>query len=503
MGERHVNQVIYAKWMSLVHFVKQWMSPALFATLGVLIIGIIVLFVPPYIGLADNGDFFRVFSSNGMYVDQVQHTATQFGYFVKDYPIYEYFNEQHTAFFSSQSLFIQSALFLNNFFLDGIFDIRFLALLYFIFLLGAVYLLVEGITIKMKGFSGYVVALFAILIFGDTAYIAYFNSFFGEGLMLIAMLYISASLLLIYQNRYNDYWMLALFFVSSILLITTKQQNAPVAIVIGVLGLLLLFIKKNKAFRIWTASALGAIVLTGVLMYAFIPETFVTINQYQTMTRGVILNTEEPEKDLKDMGINEQFALLKGTTYFQKYKMVETDSPFMEENFYRHFGFVPVLQFYISHPNTLLQMLNLSAEHAFTIRPLEMGNYEKSAGKPFGAKTDFFTLYSTVKHNASPSSFGMIVLFALAVILGYSRGSIQKWRLGDFRGLVRLDLVLILVGTSFAVLFTTIVGDGEADLAKHEFLFNVCFDILILMILASLTEFTWKQIAKRRAKKHV
>ncbi|WP_088810363.1 MULTISPECIES: hypothetical protein [Listeria] len=503
MDTGRIKRVIYLKWIAFIHWGKQSISPALLAAIGVFIIGIVVLFVPPYIGLADNGDFFRVFSSNNMYVDSVQHSATQFGYFVKDYPIYEYFNEQNTAFFSSQSVFIQAALFVNNFFLDGVFDIRFLAVIYLLFLVVAIYLLVEGITVKMQDWRGYMVAIFAVLIFGDTAYLAYFNSFFGEGLMMIAMLYIAASLLLMYQNRYNDYWMLGLFFVSSIVLITTKQQNAPVAIVIGVLGLLLLFIKKNKAFKVWVASALGVIVLTGVLMYAFIPETFVTINKYQTMTRGVILDSENPEKDLREMGINEQFALLKGTTYFQKYKMVETDSAFMEDHFYSHFGFVPVLKFYVGHPDALLKMLNLSAEHAFTIRPLEMGNYEESAGKPFGAKTGFFTLYSTVKHNASPSAFGMIVLWAVAVTSGYSRGIIQKWHLGDFRGMLRLDLVLILVGTSFSVLLTTIVGDGEADLAKHEFLFNVCFDIVLLMVLASLTELVGKQIAKRRAGKHV
>ncbi len=502
MDLERVRRVSYSKWMAFIHWIAQTISPAYFAAIGVLIVGIIVLFVPPYIGIADNGDFFRVFSSNNMYVDQIQHSATQFGYFVKEYPIYEYFNEQHTVFFSSQSLFIQTALFFNNFFLDGVFDIRFLAMIYLLLLVLAIYLLVEGITVKMQGLRGYVVAIFAILIFGDTAYLAYFNSFFGEGLMLISMLYIAASLLLMYQNRYNDYWLLLLFFVSSIVLITTKQQNAPVAIVIGVLGLLLLFIKKNKVFKVWVASALSAIVLTGVLMYAFIPETFVTINQYQTMTRGVILDSENPEKDLKEMGINGQFALLKGTTYFQKYKMVETDSAFMEDNFYSHFGFVPVLKFYVSHPDALIGMLNLSAEHAFTIRPLEMGNYEKAAGKPFGAKTSFFTLYSTAKHHAAPSNFGMIILWAIAVISGYSRGIIQKWQLGDFRGMLRLDLVVILVGISFSVLLTTIVGDGEADLAKHEFLFNVCFDIVLLMVLASLAEFVGKQIAKRRTKKH-
>ncbi|WP_036097479.1 DUF2232 domain-containing protein [Listeria floridensis] len=480
-----------------------FLTPGATAALGVLVVGIIVLFIPPYIGIADNGDFFRVFSSNGLYVNQSGYDASQFGYFVKQFGIYQYFNEQGAAFISSQSLFIQLAIFFNKlFFSTEVFDVRFLAAVQFSLYIPTVYLLVEGLTAKLSGARRYVVAVFAVLIFGDTAYLAYFNSFFGEGIMLIAMMLIAASFLLFYTRRYPDYFLLGLFTVASLLLVTVKQQNSPMALILSVLGILFVFLTREKKFRISVVISLVLILVTGVLMYAFIPKTFVTINQYQTMSRGILLESKEPEQALKDMGMNEQYALLKGTTYYQKYKMIDPDDPFLEKEFYEEYGFVPVLQFYLTHPDEFLSLLNLSAKHSFQIRPNEMGNYEKSVGKPFGEKTQFFTLYSNFKPNLAPSSIGMIVLLAVALLIGYGRGLLIRFRLQDYRGLLRFDLVLVLIGTGFAVLLITLVGDGEADLEKHEFLFNVCYDIALLMVLTSLVDYLAKKWQKRRRTKN-
>ncbi|WP_240422305.1 hypothetical protein [Listeria costaricensis] len=476
-------------------------TPAVFSVILLAVISIMILFIPPYIGLADNGDFFRAYSSNGLYHNQPNYDAMQFGYFVKEFGIYQYFNENQVAILSSQSLLIKAAIGLNSLFLhDGTFDVRFMAAIQLLLLLGAVYLLVEALTTRFKGIFAYLSAFIVVLVFGDTAYIAYFNSFYSEGLMMIMALYMAAALLLMYQKRYNDYFLLAVFFISSILLITAKQQNAPFGVIITFFGLLLLFIRREKKFRILTGSLLGVIFATGVAMYVFIPQEFVTINQYQTMTRGVLLKSDAPEKSLEQMGIDPEFSLLKGTTYFDKYKMIDPDSTWMQKNFYDHYGFVPVLKFYLTNPSELYAMLNLSAEHSFTIRPLEMGNYEKSAGKDFGEKTHFFTAYSSLKHALSPATFAFIILWAAIFLISYSRGLGQAFRERDYRGFLRLDLAVMLVMIGFSVLLITIVGDGEADLAKHEFMFNICFDISIVMMITSLLHGLANKAEKRRIK---
>ncbi|WP_270996864.1 hypothetical protein [Listeria seeligeri] len=475
------------------------LTPQVFAVICVLVITLLALFIPPYIGMADNGDFFRIFSSNGLFVNNANYDNLQFGHFVKEFGIYQYFNENPVAIYSSQSVFIQIALALNKvFWSDTVFDIRFLGGLQVALLLPAIYLLVAGLTAKMKGWPGYLVAALTVFIFADTAYTAYFNSFFSEGLILIMMLYIAAGFILLFQHKYNDYAMLGMIFVASLILITAKQQNAPIAVVIAVCGIIVFFIRKDRAFRISTMAAFLVIFMSGVVMYAFIPGEFVTINQYQTMTRGVLLDSENPEKSLQEMGINEQFALLKGTNFYQKYKMIDLDNELMEKDFYPNYNFVSVLSYYLENPKQLGKMLDLSAQNSFSIRPFEMGNFEKVTGYQFKEKTHFFSAYSDAKAKLAPEKFSFLILWALIFLISYAVSAFKAFRAKDFRGMLLFDLIVLLIGSGFAVILVTIVGDGEADLTKHNFLFNVCFDLTILIGATSLL----RAYLKGRGEKH-
>lgn len=488
------------KMKSITIWLWHHLTPQIFAVICVFVITLVALFVPPYIGMADNGDFFRIFSSNGLFVNNANYDALQFGHFVKEFGIYQYFNENQIAIFSSQSIFIQMALVLNKvFWSTAVFDIRFLGGLQLALLLPAIYLLVAGLTAKMKGWAGYVIAALTVIIFADTAYTAYFNSFFSEGILLIMMLYIAAGFLLLFQHKYNDYAMLAMIFLASFILITAKQQNAPIAVVIAVCGIIVFFIRKERAFRLSAAFAFSVIFISGVVMYAFIPGEFVTINQYQTMTRGVLLDSENPEKSLQEMGMNEQYALLKGTNFYQKYKMIDLDNELMKNEFYPNYNFVTVLSYYLENPKQFGKMLDLSAQNSFSIRPFEMGNFEKTAGYQFKEKTHFFSVYSDTKAKFAPEKFSFLLLWALVFLISYGVSAWKHFREKDFRGMLLFDLVVLLIGSGFAVILVTIIGDGEADLTKHNFLFNVCFDLTILLGASSLLTVYLKRRSEKDA----
>lgn len=123
------------------------LSPAFITAVGVLLITIIALFTAPYVGMADNGDFFRSIYSNGIYFNLPDYDEQYFGYFVKQYGIFQYFNENGATLFSSQSLFIKLAIGLNKlFFSSEVFDIRFQAVIYTILYVAAIYLLIEAVT---------------------------------------------------------------------------------------------------------------------------------------------------------------------------------------------------------------------------------------------------------------------------------------------------------------------------------------------------------------------
>lgn len=462
-------------------------SPAAIAAAGVFLITLFALFVPPYIGMADNGDYFRILYGNGLYFNAPDYQSQFFGHFIKTYGIFQYFNENEAAVFSSQSLFIRLAILLNQWFYDTqLFDIRFQAVIYKVLYTVAVYLLVEGVTWKIPAKYGYIVAGIAIFIFGDTAYTAYFNSFFSESVVLIATMLVFASGLLLYRKRYNDYVLLAIFVISALLLTTSKQQNAPVGVIVACMGVFLVLIRNQKSFRTVTGSMLVLLFAAGIGTYALIPQEFVNINKYHAMTRGVLMDSVDPEKTLESFGINKQFAILNKSIHYHPYTTVDVNSELLEHEFYSRYGFVSILAYYITHPDQAGKMLNLAAQHGFTIRPPAMGNYEKSVGKPFGAQTKFFSGYSLMKDALAPKTFGFVIIWIVVIVGLYAPSFVMALKSRDMRAVFRLPLIVMMMLIGISGIFVSIIGAGDADLAKHEFLFTASFDLVTFVAIADM-----------------
>ncbi|GKU76061.1 hypothetical protein [Paenibacillus sp. L3-i20] len=466
---------------------SKYISPAMLAASMLAVITCIALFVRPYIGMADNGDFFRIIYGNGLYFNEPDYYSQYFGHFVKQYGIFQYFNENAAALTSSQSLFIRLSMAINKLiYHPELFDIRIQGALYTALLIAAVYLLVESVTWKVRRKYGYPIALLAVFMFADTGYTAYFNSFYGESVVYIMSILLAASGFLLYRNRYNDYVMLGLFIVSTLLLTTAKQQNATVGVIVGLIGVIFIYLRKNKMFRTVVATSMIVLFLSGISTYVFIPKEFVEINQYHAMTRGPLSQSDNPEETLKKFGINEQYSILSKSIYYERFTTVDVESPVLKDEFYSQYGFGSLLGFYITNPDITLKMLDLSAQHAFTIRPSAMGNFEKTENKPFGEKTNYFTGYSTLKKELSPKTFGFIVLWLIVICSIYMPSFISAVKAKDVRGAIRLPLIVMMMLLGLSGIAVSTIGAGDADLAKHLFLFTVMFDIVTFLAIADV-----------------
>ncbi|MDF2668684.1 MAG: hypothetical protein K0R67_990 [Paenibacillus sp.] len=464
---------------------SRYASPALVSALGVLVITIIALFIRPYIGMADNGDYFRILYSNGLYFNAPDYDSQYLGYFVKDYGIFQYFNENGATLSSSQSLFIRLAIWINELvFHQELFDIRFQAAIFTVLYVFAIYLLVESFTWKVPAIFGYPIAALAIFIFGDTGYTAYFNSFYSESIVLIMLILLFASGLLLYRRRYNDYVLLATFAISGFLLTTSKQQNAPVGVIIALGLFILIYIRKERAYRSLAAATLVMLLLTGVATYVLIPKEFVNINKYHAMTRGVLMDSADPEATLKSFGIDQQFAILNKSIYYEPYTTVDVNSEILESRFYNRYGFGKIVLYYAAHPDQAGKMLDLAAKNAFKIRPSAMGNYEKSEGQSFGAQTRFFSGYSMLKEASAPKTFGFIVIWTLLIVGLYMPAFVAAIKARNRRQAMRLPLIITLILVGLSGILASIVGAGDADLAKHEFLFTAAFDLVTYLTIA-------------------
>lgn len=473
-------------------------SPAFLATFFSTIIMCIVLLCEPIIGMADNGDFYRVANGQSLYKLDRYEEDQFLNYFSSQYGEYEYFNEYEESIPSTQIPLIKLAKFLDLLFTgeDRLFDIRFLSVLLICCNAIAIYLLVDYAAYKTNIIARYIIAALAVFIFTDVGYIAYFNSFYAEGMVFSLFLIAMASTLLLTQHRYSPYLLVGIIGICAVLLTGAKQQNAPVGVLMGILVALLGLGLGSKGARQrlnfgFTGYALiVAIILcvTGIAVYILIPKEYVNINQYHAMTRGLLMTSEDSEKTLDEFGINKQYALLNETLYYERYPAVDVDSSLLENTFYSKYGFVSISMYYLAHPAQIKYMFDIAMENAYTIRPEAIGNYERKAGKEPGAKTAFWSGYSSLKKNIVPTTAGFVIIWS-AVILAFSYKNRAK--------MVILAMIIVIGLSQIAV---SIIGAGDADLSKHIFLYNVAFDLVMYIALASFCSKVTKGLAVKMGK---
>lgn len=110
--------------------------------------------------------------------------------------------------------------------------------------------------------------------------------------MFVLMLYICASIISLARNVYAKRWpMITVFFVSTVLLITNKQQNAPLALSFSVVALGVMFLPHFKAKRLATALGIVIVLMAGIGIYKSIGSEIVGANTFQTFSHGTLLET--------------------------------------------------------------------------------------------------------------------------------------------------------------------------------------------------------------------
>ncbi|MDD4797569.1 MAG: hypothetical protein PHO66_07360, partial [Eubacteriales bacterium] len=409
------------------------------------------------------------------------------GYFIKEYGIMQYYNEYTNTVYSSQFLFIRPAIVLDRLFTgnDAVFDVRFLAGVMLVYFLVVLYFLTDYLVHRLTLPGSLVIAAAAVVVFADTGYTAYFNSFYAEPIAYISLLGCITCALLYADGRYNRYALLGGFVLCGMILTFSKQQYAPVGVLLGLLGLLLLLKKHSRLFKWLTIFCSTLLAATGILTYLLISTDFTNINLYHAMTRGVLMTAENPPEALQEFGIADRYELLDGTIYFDKYPEIDPEGQLLHQDFYSRYDVMSIVKYYAGHPDTFASMLKLAAKTAYHNRP-SMGNFERQTGQPANAWATTFSLYSTVKAGATPRTLGYIVLWA-AVVLAL----LHKKRLKQI-----IVLAVILMGLSQIVV--SIIGAGDADLSKHIFLYNAAYDLVNVLFLAHVVRFFDEKYQTRR-----
>ncbi|XID94200.1 hypothetical protein ACF3MZ_06665 [Paenibacillaceae bacterium WGS1546] len=462
------------------------------------LIAIAALFVKPYIGMADNGDYYREIHNLGLYYLTDNFDDRHFGYFNRHFGYRKYPFEQTAVFVSSLSLLIRAALSLDLWLTgDDIFDLRTMGWLYTAAFIGAFYLMLKQFGTNMKIPVLLAAGALSVWIFADIGYLAYFNSFYGEPASLILMFLCLGCGFRLLRERDPSIMAFAAFFVFSALFVAAKQQNAPIGLLLAIVNVRMLFLRTDRRWRVVVGGLTIALLAISAFVYGAIKDGISHINQYHTVTRGILESSQNPERDLEELGLDRKFSVLAGTTYYDKYSMEHSESELMNERFYPNAGYGAVLKYYLLHPDRAIEKLELASKHAYTIRPLVIGNYEKSEGKGYGAQAGFFSTWSGFKEAFFPKGFRFLALF-YALYYGFlAKLYWDRYKSGNVRGMIRLELFAVVGLIGLLQLSVSFLGAGDADLAKHLFLFNVTFDFMFLAMVVYAISFLFSKYSMK------
>jgi len=456
------------------------------ASLISLLLLIMILFVPPVLGMSDDGSFSRVMNPAGIYHREDSNENLYFNYYVKDY-LSLAAEESSLPNVTGQGILVLMAKWLDWFFTrDNIFDLRFLALLYTFLYFPAVFLLIKQAVKRAVTFTeSIVIGLMGIFIFADVSYITYFSSFYTEPLVFISLLFCTGAALALQQEKQNLAYV-ALYSIFGVILTTIEVKYAVVGLILGILGVKFIILNKELIWKICSFTAVLALFLSSMFSLRYAPASFNESSKYHAMTRGVLLQSVDPEETLTEFGIDSSYSILTDTNSNDEYPLLNPDNKDLKEGFYDNYSSPEIAYYYLKHPGSLTAMLDISVKAAFNIRRDFSGNYEKSAGMPKMAKSIFWSFWSRFKAESIPKTIGFLVVLLAAVILLFRQKTTSLVKEYNPRGAIPLEtmLAIFFIGISNAVI--TIVNSGDAELAKHLFLFSVSLDILIYFAFAQL-----------------
>ena len=431
------------------------------------------LLSPPLVGLADNGDFPKVMGRFAISYPSPSPDERYFNYFIAHYPIdpsYRWVSPFHT----SENLLVWIALQLNGFLSkDGLFHIAFLGSVHGFLFLAAACLCVFWSRRLTPAARWTLLVLFPFF-FTDVAYIAYFNSFYTEAATLVFLLLALASALLLIEREPNRPALLPVFFVSAVLFTAAKSQNIPVGLLLALFLARLSGANPARVWRFATGVFAAVLAVLSLSVYWLAPAYYRADGNYTAVFAEMLAFSSSPADDLLELGIAPELAIYARTTPFTP-GAAKLEQPEFRRAFVDRINAGKILRFYVRHPARLFASLERSARRALMGRPM-LGNFERSAGLPPGAQSQALRCWSRLMSQFGPHTATGILSFLLANLLG----AVPAWWLGDRERRVQVELAVAVAVAALSQFVLVSIMVGSIDTARHMFLFEALFEILLL-----------------------
>lgn len=465
----------------------------LFIILAVLIIKY-VLFTYPQPGVADQGDFDRVMSAGGIALTNAdminpdfkrfyEYTVTD--YAIKDNAFVQFFI---TLVSSSIGYLIYFISFICRIIGQDIFKTQYLALVYSIIYVLALYIIIKSMNIK-SGVKILILTFLSLFILLDGNYLIWFNSLYGEPMMMSTlMLFIAAYSYYAYKkytikDDSNILRRIVFIFIAAFLFVGSKMQVlTALPMIIFILIKVLIDNKKviTKVNIRWL-SIFIVLIIVYPLQMTIQNKAMSKDTQYNSVFYGVLNGSETPKQDLIDLGLNPDMYVEAGKHSYLKpeeYVKYVPRTEITENEFYSKISNSKLAKFYITHPVRLIEGLQYTAEQSF-ITGTGLGKHSRDYSEESIREFDRFTTWSSFRENNFPRKVWFIILVYGMIFSVSIYKYVKNKDNGEVRSKIYVIWLLIFIATlQFPMPF---VGNGQADTTKQLFLFNFITDIIILI----------------------
>ena len=435
-------------------------EPALLAICAVILAAQIL--IPPFIGIADNGDFPKIAGPLSL---GPKNGPANFIYFVADYvraPRY---------LWQSQTWSTELPLaWLSSLVAGAAFDIRWLGALHAVLFLCAFYVLLRSLR-ALTPWRAILIAVAAMGIFTDVVYVAYFNSFFTDTAALLGLLLATAAAVQIAVKGFHR-GSAILFSLAALLFIGSKPQHA----IWGFLFAGFVVLAGGKRGIAAAMVLIGASVVTVRLAppdYSFPPLFTLTFSK-------LARSGPTPQEVLRELGLREEDAAFVGMHAFMP-QVPAYDSEWRRD-FLRKINYGVILKWYMRHPLRAIEILNDTLrDETAQMRPSNLSNFRQQDGHPPGARTNQFAVWSSLRSALYERwPYHMLVWYLLVIA-----GSIRSifWLENPTQALlgwIALGVAALAIGE-----FSVSALADAAETYRHLFIFHVCTDISICLAFAA------------------
>jgi len=434
----------------------------------------IQLFVPPVIGLADNGDFDRVMRSVGLeYASSaraeryVNWALTKFRRVAPD--------PGSRAYASSEApLAAVAVAFADRFGATRTFDMRFLAAVHVVLLLLAIGLLVAS-TRELAPWVQWLAAAMLVLLFTDVGYAAPLNSMYTQVAGFLFFMVKTGIAAVAIRRGGTSRGQLFAYFILAALFVMSKPQESIHGLLLALLGLSLGRATLRGFWRqpaVWLAAALCALSLW---YYRGTPSWLRELALYNTLFRELIPQSPDAGRDLAELGLDPDLARYSGRSPYPP------DSPFHEPAFraqvFPQYGYGAMLRFYLRHPARLAKLILRGTESAFQLRPVGLANYAQDSGRAPRTQTDRFAWWSRARGRLEKGAPLWLALLLGGNLVAAAAG----YRSATDREKMFRRSVAILAALAAVEFLVAVLADILGDLARHLFVFHAMVDVLIVV----------------------